>query len=50
MKIFTAWDEEKYYSGMPGDYIAMREDDRHDFYIIRRRLMDKLYKKVESDE
>ena len=43
VKLFTAWDEEKYYSGKPGDYIAMREDDRHDLYIIRRRLMNKLY-------
>ena len=28
--LFTAWDDEKYYSGTPGDYIAVREDDEHD--------------------
>ena len=46
VKLFTAWDEEKYYSGQPGDFIAMREDDAHDFYIIRRRLFDKLYSEL----
>ncbi|MBO4863647.1 MAG: DHH family phosphoesterase [Eubacterium sp.] len=46
VKLFTAWDEEKYYSGVPGDFIASREDDPHDIYVIRRRLMDQLYKEV----
>ncbi len=46
VKLFTAWDEEKYYSGNPGDYIACREDDPHDIYIIRSRLFPSLYKKV----
>ena len=46
VKLFTAWDEEKYYSGSPGDYIAMREDDSHDIYIIRGRLMYQLYKEL----
>ena len=48
VKLFTLWDEEKYYSGDPGDYIAVREDDPHDIYIIRERLFDKLYREVES--
>ena len=48
VKLFTAWDEEKYYSGNPGDYIACREDDPHDIYIIRARLFDRLYKEIES--
>ena len=47
IKLFTAWDEEKYYSGKPGDYIAVREDDPHDIYIINGRLFDQLYKEVE---
>ncbi len=46
VKLFTAWDDEKYYSGGPGDYIASREDDPHDMYIIRGRLFGKLYKEV----
>ena len=48
VKLFTAWDEEKYYSGNPGDYIAAREDDPHDIYIIRGRLFNKLYKPVDE--
>ena len=46
VKLFTAWDEEKYYSGNPGDYIAVREDDPHDIYIIKGRLFDQLYKEI----
>lgn len=47
VKLFTAWDEEKYYSGRPGDHIAVREDDSHDIYIINERLFDRLYRGVE---
>ncbi len=46
VKLFTAWDDEKYYSGNIGDYIAVREDDPHDIYIIKGRLFDSLYKKI----
>ena len=46
MKLFTAWDDEKYYSGTPGDYIAVREDDEHDIYIISGELFDDLYEKI----
>ena len=48
IKLFTEWDEDKYYSGVPGDYIAVREDDPHDIYIINGRLFDQLYKEVEE--
>ena len=43
VKVFTAWDEEKYYTGNVGDYIAVREDDPHDIYVIKGRLFDQLY-------
>lgn len=46
VKLFTEWDEEKYYLGNPGDYIAVREDDPHDIYVINHRLFDQLYKEV----
>ena len=49
IKLFTAWDEEKYYSGKPGDYIAVREDDPHDIYIISGRLFDQLYSVIDSE-
>ncbi|MCR5702936.1 MAG: DHH family phosphoesterase [Lachnospiraceae bacterium] len=48
VKLFTAWDEEKYYSGSPGDYVAVREDDPHDIYIINSQLFDKLYREVQE--
>lgn len=45
-KIFTAWDQEKYMRGKPGDYIAVRTDDYHDVYIIEKGIFGRTYKKV----
>lgn len=46
VKVFTAWDENKYYRGLVGDYIVMREDDIHDIYIVRRDIFLKTYDEV----
>jgi phosphoglycolate phosphatase len=46
VKVFTAWDKEKYYLGNVGDYIAFREDDPHDIYVIKGSLFDRLYRKA----
>ncbi len=43
VKLFTKWYEEKYMMGKKGDYIACREDDMHDFYIIRNDIFDITY-------
>ncbi len=43
VKIFTVWDEDNYYSGGIGDYIAVRKDDPHDVYVIKGHLFDDLY-------
>ena len=43
VKLFTKWYEEKYMKGEKGDFIAFREDDPHDFYIIRRDIFDITY-------
>lgn len=48
VKVFTAWDEHKYYTGQAGDYIVMREDDEHDIYIVRGDIFKKTYEKVEE--
>ncbi len=47
IKLFTTWDEEKYYSGTPDDYIAVRDDDPHDIYVIDGRFFHRLYKEAE---
>ena len=44
VKLFTAWTEDKYYSGRVGDYIAVRADDEHDIYIINKDIFDRTYK------
>ncbi|MBR6470136.1 MAG: DHH family phosphoesterase, partial [Lachnospiraceae bacterium] len=46
VKLFTKWYEEKYMKGEKGDYIACREDDLHDFYIIRRDIFEITYSPV----
>lgn len=43
LKIFTTWDREKYYLGIPGDYQAVRMDDPTDTYIIARNIFYKTY-------
>ena len=43
VKIFTSWDPEKYYLGKPGDFMAAREDDPSDVYIIARDIFFKSY-------
>lgn len=43
VKLFTTWDDEKYYKGEPGDYIAVRPDDAHDIYIINKDVFPLLY-------
>lgn len=45
VKIFTAWDEEKYMLGKPGDFLAVRKDDLHDIYIIRKDIFFETYGK-----
>jgi len=41
MKIFTAWDTVNYMLGKPGDYMAIRQDDLHDIYIIEQEIFKK---------
>ncbi|MBP3238879.1 MAG: DHH family phosphoesterase [Lachnospiraceae bacterium] len=43
VKVFTAWDPEKYYLGIPGDYLAVRADDLSDVYIIAKDIFYKTY-------
>lgn len=47
VKIFTTWDDEKYYLGKPGDFIACRFDDHKDVYVIQRDIFFKTYIKSE---
>ncbi|MBO4926790.1 MAG: DHH family phosphoesterase [Clostridiales bacterium] len=48
IKLFTSWDEEKYYLGNIGDYIAVRAEDMHDIYIIKGSLFPQLYRRSET--
>lgn len=43
LKVFTAWDEEKYVLGIPGDYLAVRCDDLHDIYVVEKEIFHKMY-------
>ena len=45
VKVFTAWDPDKYYLGVPGDYLAVRVDDPSDIYVIARDIFLKTYVK-----
>ncbi|MCR4755015.1 MAG: DHH family phosphoesterase [Lachnospiraceae bacterium] len=43
VKVFTTWDPDKYYLGVPGDYLAVRTDDYSDIYVIAGDIFYKTY-------
>ena len=43
VKVFTTWDPDKYYLGVPGDYLAVRVDDNSDIYVIAKDIFYKTY-------
>lgn len=48
VKVFTTWDEEKYMLGKPGDFIAVRCEDKHDIYIVERDIFFKTYEETDA--
>lgn len=48
VKVFTAWDNEKYYLGKPGDFLIAKEEDLTDVYIVARNIFFKSYEPVEK--
>ena len=38
VKLFTSWDEEKYYLGKPGDFLVSRQDNPGDVYIVAEHI------------
>lgn len=43
VKVFTRWDDDKYYLGLPGDFLAVRTNDLSDVYVINRDIFFKTY-------
>ncbi|MBR4345087.1 MAG: DHH family phosphoesterase [Lachnospiraceae bacterium] len=46
VKLFTTWDPDKYYLGVPGDYLAVRDDDPNDYYVIIGRIFPRTYEEA----
>jgi phosphoglycolate phosphatase len=45
-KVFTYWDTEKYFSGVPGDFLSANETDFSDCYIVNERIFYKTYAEI----
>lgn len=45
-KVFTKWDYETYMLGNIGDYICYPEDDDKDIYIIKGKILDETYNRI----
>jgi len=45
-KVFTNWDMEKYFSGVPGDFLSANETDFNDCYIVNERIFYKTYAEI----
>lgn len=43
VKVFTMWDQDKYYLGTEGDYLAARVDDPSDVYVIAKDIFYQTY-------
>ena len=41
--VFTVWDGQKYIYGRPGDWIAVRQDNPEDVYIIAEDIFARTY-------
>ncbi len=46
LKLYTMWDEDNYMYGRPGDYVAVREDDLTNVYIIMGKIFDITYERI----
>ena len=46
VKVFTSWDPNRYMLGKPGDYLAVRNDDLNDVYVIEKNVFLKTYSEV----
>lgn len=49
-KVFPEDSEGDYFLGRPGDYMAVREDDLSDIYIIRRDIFGQTYELINSGD
>lgn len=47
LKLFTLWDRDNYYLGNPGDYLACRQDNTKDIYIIAKDIFGQTYQKCD---
>ncbi len=50
VKIFALWDENRYMLGQPGDYLAVRSDDKHDVYIVAKDIFAVTYEEYEEGD
>lgn len=50
VKVFTAWDPEKYMLGDVGDYLAVRCDDLNDIYVVERDIFYKTYDSTDAGQ
>lgn len=47
-KVFPADGNQEYYLGRPGDYLAIRQDDLTDLYIIQEDIFIRTYEKIKK--
>ena len=46
-KVFNPYNEGEYFVGRKGDYLAIRQDDLSDIYIIKNGIFQETYEEME---
>jgi len=46
VKVFSVYDREKYMLGKPGDFLAVRCNDRQDIFVVEREIFFLSYKEI----
>ncbi|MCR5120988.1 MAG: DHH family phosphoesterase [Ruminococcus sp.] len=46
MRVITEWDKDSHLFGAPGDYLVCSTENEHDFYIVKKKIFDRIYEEI----
>lgn len=46
VKVFSMWDNSRYITGNPGDYLVVLDSNVHDLFVVKKETFEDAYEKV----